>query len=49
MVKSGEAALVELEKSASDSPYQLVLMDWLMEGIMDGHQATKAIYESQEK
>ena len=42
VVSSGEAALVELEKSASDLPYQLVLMDWLMEG-MDGIETARRI------
>jgi two-component system, sensor histidine kinase and response regulator len=41
-VSSGEEALIELERSAIHSPYQLVLMDWLMEG-MDGIETARLI------
>lgn len=41
-VASGEEALLELERSACDNPYKLVLMDWKMDGI-DGIETARRI------
>lgn len=45
-VSSGEEALAILEKSQPDSPFELVLMDWKMEG-MDGIETTRRIRNSE--
>ena len=44
-VASGQEALSELEKAESDSPYDLILMDWKMTG-MDGIETTRRIKEN---
>ena len=41
-VSSGIEAIEEIEKSAQDNPYQLILMDWKMPG-MNGIEASKSI------
>lgn len=41
-VESGEEAISELKRVASDNPYDLVLMDWKMPG-MDGIETSKII------
>ena len=47
-VSSGEEAIAELENAAgSGRPYQLVIMDWRLEG-MDGIEASKRIKSSQD-
>ena len=42
VVASGEEALQDLEKSITDKPYDLVLMDWKMPGL-DGIETAKII------
>ena len=39
---SGHEAIFEIEASAKEKPYQMVLMDWKMPG-MDGIEAAKRI------
>ena len=45
-VSSGEEALTFLERSQSDSPFELVLMDWKMPD-MDGIETTRKIRDSE--
>ncbi|MEO5334489.1 MAG: response regulator [Magnetococcus sp. YQC-5] len=47
IVNSGEAALAEVKRAASESkPYQLVLLDWKMPDGMDGLETAQRIKES---
>jgi CheY-like chemotaxis protein len=50
-VASGEKALAELEKAATDDPFELVVMDWKLPG-MDGIETSKRImtqFDSEKK
>ena len=46
-VESGEKAILELKRAATDKPYDLILMDWKMPG-MDGIETSQLIMKDQQ-